>query len=141
MGKRKAGKAADFWRHLHGYLVNLGHLNAAIADDRTGLGQFNRLIDALGMDDGIAGQWIVPSTVSHTFGRYGFGGADRISRVDNRRIDPVEPALPAFDLDLGFRRRLGLLAAMIGEQKMGHAILRFFTGSRYSMGMTSRWRD
>ena len=141
MGKMKAGQTADFWRHLHGYLVNLGHLNAAIADDRTGLGQFNRLIDALGMDDGLARQWIVPATVNHTFGRYGFGGTNRISRVDNRRTDPVEPALPALDLDLGFHRRLGLLAAMIGEQKMGHAILRLFTGSRYSMGITSGWRD
>ena len=76
MGKMKAGKAADFWRHLHGYLVNLGHLNAAIADDRTGPGRFSRLIDALGMDDGVAGQWIVPAAVSHTFGNT-VGGTDR----------------------------------------------------------------
>ena len=123
------------------WLVNLGHLNAAIADDRTGLGQFNRLIDALAMDDGIAGQWIVPATVSQTFCRYGFGSTDRISRVDNRQTDPVESALPEFDLNLGFHSRLGLLAAMIGEQQMGYTILRLFIGSRYSMGMTSGWRD
>ena len=49
-------------------------------------------------------------------------------QIDNRGTNPVEPASPALDLDLGFFGCIGLLAAMIGEPKMGYAILRLFTG-------------
>ncbi len=48
-------------------------------------------------------------------------------RVNNRRANPVEPTSPALDLDLGFLGCIGLLAVMIGELKMEHAILRLFT--------------
>ena len=71
--------------------MNLGGLDAAVADDRAGLRQLD-------------------------------------GRVDNRRTNLVEPASPALDLDLGFLGWIGLHSAMIGEQKMGHAILLLFTG-------------
>ena len=70
--------------------MNLGNLDAAVADDRAGLCQLD-------------------------------------GRVDNRQTNPVEPASPALDLDLGFLGCIGLLAAMIGELKIEHAILRLFT--------------
>ena len=54
IGKMKAGRDKGFQRHLHGYLVNLGDLDAAVTNDRAGLRQFNGLVDALGMDDGVA---------------------------------------------------------------------------------------
>ena len=34
--------------------VYFRHLDAAVTDDRAGLRQFNGLVDALGMDDGVA---------------------------------------------------------------------------------------
>ena len=49
-------------------------------------------------------------------------------QVDNHRANPVKPASPALDLDLSFFGCIGLLAAIIGEPKMGLAILRLFTG-------------
>ena len=87
----KAGRDKGFQRHLHGYLVNLGNLDAAVADDRAGLCQLD-------------------------------------GRVNNLGTNPVEPASPALDLDLSFFGCIGLLAAIIGEPKMGLAILRLFTG-------------
>ena len=54
IGKMKAGQAIFFRSHLHEYLVNLGDLDAAVADDRAGLRQLDGLVDALGMDDGVA---------------------------------------------------------------------------------------
>ena len=50
----KAGQAGFFRRHLHGYLVNLGDIDAAVADDWASLRQFKGLVYALGMDDGVA---------------------------------------------------------------------------------------
>ena len=50
----KAGQAKGFRRHLHGYLLNLGKLDAAVTDDRADLCRLDRLIDAFGMDDGVA---------------------------------------------------------------------------------------
>ncbi|MDC2981305.1 hypothetical protein OA007_01190 [SAR116 cluster bacterium] len=65
--------------------MNLGNLDAAVADDLAGLRQLD-------------------------------------GRVDNRRTNPVEPASPVLDLDLVFLGCIGLLAAMIGEPKMGHGV-------------------
>ena len=47
----KAGRDKGLRRHLHGYLVNLGDIDAAVADDWASLRQFKGLVDALGMDD------------------------------------------------------------------------------------------
>ena len=55
IGKIKASRDKGFRRHLYGYLVNLGDPDAAVAaDDLASLRQFNGLVDALGMDDGVA---------------------------------------------------------------------------------------
>ena len=50
----KAGQAGFFRRQLCGYLMNLGDLNAAVANDRAGLGELDGLVDAIDMDDGVA---------------------------------------------------------------------------------------
>ena len=54
IGKMKAGQAAFFRRQQHEYLLYLGDLDAAVADDQAGLRQFDGLVEALGMDNGVA---------------------------------------------------------------------------------------
>ena len=113
----KASQAKRFRRHLHGYHVDFGDLNAAVADYWADLRQLDRLVEVFGMDYGVAIQRIVSAAVNHAFGRYGPRGADRVPRADNRRTDPGEPASPALDLDLSFLGCIGLLAAMIANGK------------------------
>ena len=56
----KAGQAVGFPRHPHGYFVDIGDLDATVADEWAGLRQFDGPVDALGMDDGVARQRVVP---------------------------------------------------------------------------------
>ena len=97
--------------------MDFGDLNAAVADDWVDLRQLNRLVEVFGMDYGLAIQRIVSAAFNHAFCRYGPCGADRVPRADNRRTDPGIPTSPALDLDLGFLGCIGLLAAMIANEK------------------------
>ena len=65
--------------------VYFRHLDAAVTDDRAGFGQFDGLINGLGIDDGVSGQRVGAAIHTDSGGGHGLRHPDRIAGINNSR--------------------------------------------------------